>query len=123
MSAAVPAGTAVGVSAELLDHLRAAALLQNAVADAVRDSDLTLDRWRCLAQVGQRPGASMSDLTEALVMAPATASRAVDALVDRGFLYRGLDPADRRRVVLRVTGEGRQVLADCEHRLPVVTGR
>ncbi|WP_328291632.1 MarR family transcriptional regulator [Kineococcus sp. NBC_00420] len=106
MVVAVPTSPAV----ELLDRLRAAALLQNLLAEALRGSDLTVDRWRCLALVAQRPGASMSDLVEVLVMAPATASRAVDALVDLGLLYRGLDPADRRRVVLRVSGEGERVL-------------
>lgn len=106
MVVAVPTGQAV----ELLDRLRAAALLQNALAEALRGSDLTVDRWRCLAEVSQRPGASMSDLVDVLVMAPATASRAVDALVDLGLVYRGLDPGDRRRVVLRVSGEGQRVL-------------
>jgi len=105
-------------SVVLLDRLRAAALLQSALTESFRGSDLTVDRWRCLAQVAQRPGASMSDLVEVLVMAPATASRAVDALVDVGLLYRGLDPADRRRVVLRISAEGQQVLDDLEADLP-----
>ena len=89
MPVPVPTGAAV----ELLERLRAAALLQGAVSEALRGSELTVDRWRCLAQVARRPGASMSDLAEVLVMAPATASRAVDGLVDLGLLYRGLDPA------------------------------
>nr|WP_281373222.1 MarR family transcriptional regulator [Kineococcus aurantiacus] len=83
----------------------------------MRDGDLTPDRWRCLAQVARQPGASMSDLVETLVMAPATASRAVDGLVDQGLVYRGLDPADRRRVVLRASAEGRRLLAALEERL------
>lgn len=107
---------------DLLEQLRDAALLQNAVAEALRvrgaglepPVELTVDRWRCLAQVARAPGTSMSDLVEALVMAPATASRAVDALVDAGLVYRSLDPADRRRSVLLVSPDGTVVLAALE---------
>jgi DNA-binding MarR family transcriptional regulator len=53
----------------------------------------------------------MSDLVDALLIAPATASRAVDALVDGGLLARALDPLDRRRVVLHVTRDGSRQLA------------
>lgn len=106
------------LSAELLDRLRAAALLQNALTEALRGVDLTVDRWRCLVHVAQQPGSSMRDLVEELVMAPATASRAVDTLVDLGLLRRGLDSTDRRRVVLRITKEGQLLLAASEERLP-----
>ncbi|PRY14125.1 MarR family winged helix-turn-helix transcriptional regulator [Kineococcus rhizosphaerae] len=102
----------------LLEELRSAALLQNAVADALRGTNLTVDRWRCLAHVAHHPGASMTDLAEQLVMAPATASRAVDALVDQALVFRSLDPADRRRVVLRVSPDGAAALAAVSPALP-----
>jgi DNA-binding MarR family transcriptional regulator len=104
---------------ELLDHLRAGALLQNDVAEALSGTELTVSRWRCLAQVARQPGASMSDLVEVLVMAPATVSRSVDTLVDLGLLHRGPDVTDRRRVFLRVTEEGHLLLADLQGRLPL----
>ncbi len=56
----------------------------------------------------------MTDLVDALLIAPATASRAVDALVDDGLLARALDPLDRRRVVLHVTRDGAQLLQQVE---------
>jgi len=106
------------VTRRILAELRSAALLQSALAEALRGSDLTVDRWRCLAQVSEQPGASMTDLVDGLVMAPATASRAVDALVDSGLVFRSLDPADRRRTVLQVSPDGVAVLAAVEPRLP-----
>ncbi|MEZ0163205.1 MarR family winged helix-turn-helix transcriptional regulator [Kineococcus sp. LSe6-4] len=99
-----------GVSRAVLANLRAAAAVQAGLADVLRDAGLTVDRWRCLAHVAQVPGSSMSDVVDALLIAPATASRAVDALVDDGSLARALDPQDRRRVVLHVTRDGAQLL-------------
>lgn len=97
-------------SRAVLENLRAAAALQTMLADALRGEGLTVDRWRCLAHVAQDPGASMTDVVEALLLAPATASRAVDALVDDGLVARALDPLDRRRVVLHVTRDGAALL-------------
>ncbi|WP_380171801.1 MarR family winged helix-turn-helix transcriptional regulator [Kineococcus sp. DHX-1] len=102
------------VSRTVLGNLRAAAAVQSALADALRGGGLTVDRWRCLAHVAHAPGSSMTDLVDALLIAPATASRAVDALVDDGLLARALDPLDRRRVVLHVTRDGAQLLQQVE---------
>lgn len=102
------------VSRTVLENLRAAAAVQSALADALRGGGLTVDRWRCLAHVAHAPGSSMTDLVDALLIAPATASRAVDALVDDGLLARALDPLDRRRVVLHVTRDGSQLLQQVE---------
>lgn len=90
--------------------LRDAALLQNRLADALADSGLTVDRWRVLAHVAESPDASMSDVADALVLPPASTTRAVDALVETGSLYREVHPGDRRRVVLRVSAGGAALL-------------
>lgn len=100
--------------ASAMRTLAAAARLQSRLSEALQPSGLTVDRWRCLACVDGHPGASMSDLVEALALAPATATRAVDALVETGALYRDVDPADRRRVVLRVSAPGTALLRDVE---------
>ncbi|WP_432549078.1 MarR family winged helix-turn-helix transcriptional regulator, partial [Kineococcus arenarius] len=93
-------------ASDVLSTLRLAALAQDRLAGALRGHGLTVDRWRVLEHVVASPGASMSDVADALVMAPATATRAVDALVETGAVYRAADPADRRRVVLHPTATG-----------------
>ncbi|WP_432534420.1 MarR family winged helix-turn-helix transcriptional regulator [Kineococcus esterisolvens] len=93
-------------ASDVLSTLRLAALAQDRLAGALRGHGLTVDRWRVLEHVVAAPGASMSDVADALVMAPATATRAVDALVETGAVYRAADPADRRRVVLHPTAAG-----------------
>lgn len=91
--------------------LREAAAVQARLADALADSGLTVDRWRVLAHVAESPDASMSDVADALVLPPASTTRAVDALVEIGTVYREVHPVDRRRVVLRVSAQGVALLA------------
>lgn len=49
-------------------------------------------------------------LCERMALTPSAASRAVDELVKGGLLERGLDPADLRRVQLRLTERGTEAL-------------
>ncbi|MCI2239235.1 MarR family transcriptional regulator [Paenibacillus sp. TRM 82003] len=97
-------------ASDVLRTLRLAALAEDRLAGALREHGLTVDRWRVLEHVVANPGTSMTDVAAALVMAPATATRAVDALVETGAVYRAVDPADRRRVVLHPTATGAALL-------------
>jgi DNA-binding MarR family transcriptional regulator len=56
----------------------------------------------------------LSELAEALHIAPRSATEVADALQARGLVERAADPSDRRAVVLRVTDAGRQVQRDVE---------
>ena len=51
----------------------------------------------------------LSDLAEALRIAPRSATEVADALQARGLVERTPDPTDRRAVVLTPTAEGRRV--------------
>ncbi|MGY1633128.1 MarR family winged helix-turn-helix transcriptional regulator [Geodermatophilus sp. SYSU D01186] len=64
---------------------------------------------RALRVVCERDGVRLSDLAEALSIAPRSATEVADALQARGLVERGPDPADRRAVVLTPTTAGRQV--------------
>ena len=90
--------------------LRVAAVTSARLTEALDGSGLNVDRWRVLAHVAEHPGVSMSDVVEALAMAPATATRAVDGLVESGAVYRAADPADRRRVVVSASSTGTALL-------------
>ncbi len=50
---------------------------------------------------------SPSSLAEEMEMSPSQASALLSHLEGRGFLERTLDPADRRKVLLRLTEKGR----------------
>jgi DNA-binding MarR family transcriptional regulator len=71
--------------------------------------DLTLTRVKALAALSHDE-LSVKDLAERLGLSLPGASRAVDALVDRGLLYRREDAADRRQKRLSATGAGRDAL-------------
>jgi DNA-binding MarR family transcriptional regulator len=51
----------------------------------------------------------LSDLAEALRIAPRSATEVADGLQEGGLVERAADPTDRRAVVLRATGAGRRV--------------
>ncbi|MBB3086395.1 MarR family winged helix-turn-helix transcriptional regulator [Geodermatophilus sabuli] len=64
---------------------------------------------RALRVVCERDGVRLSDLAEALHIAPRSATEVADALQARGLVERSPDPTDRRAVVLTPTPAGRQV--------------
>ena len=71
--------------------------------------DLSPHHARALRVVGGREGMRLSELAEALHIAPRSATEVADALQARGLVERAADPADRRAVVLRVTDAGARV--------------
>ena len=71
--------------------------------------DLSPHHVRALRVVADRSGTRLSDLAEALHIAPRSATEVADALQARGLVERTPDPTDRRAVVLTPTEEGRRV--------------
>jgi DNA-binding MarR family transcriptional regulator len=76
--------------------------------------DLSPHHARALRVVSQRDGMRLTDLAEALHIAPRSATEVVDGLQERGLVERTPDPGDRRAVLLRVTDEGRRIRAEIE---------
>ena len=76
-----------------------------------RELGLTNGRMMALAVVVSRDDCSMSQLAGALGLPSPLATRVANELVARGLVERQVDAADRRRVLLRVTGCGREVFA------------
>lgn len=64
---------------------------------------------RALRVVCSRDGVRLSDLAEALRIAPRSATEVADGLQEAGLVDRAADPADRRAVVLHATDAGRRV--------------
>ena len=71
--------------------------------------DLSPHQARALRVVSAGVGVRLSELAEALRIAPRSATEVADGLQERGLVERTADPSDRRAVVLTATAAGRQV--------------
>ncbi|MEM6913076.1 MAG: MarR family winged helix-turn-helix transcriptional regulator [Pseudomonadota bacterium] len=69
-------------------------------------SGLNLSQWRVLAAVADKPGRTSTEVVDITPMDKPIVSRAVQVLVDRGFLRREASQEDGRRSYLRLTAEG-----------------
>lgn len=72
---------------------------------------LTVPQLRALLYVRRRPGSGLAALAEHLGMTPPSASALVERLVRLGFVERVTDPAERRRIQLRLTTSGEEHVA------------
>ena len=60
-------------------------------------------------------GGPRPDLPAGLGVSKQAVSQLIDTLVSRGYLTRGPDPGDRRRISLELTGRGQEVVAAVQH--------
>jgi MarR family transcriptional regulator, organic hydroperoxide resistance regulator len=82
-------------------------LVSRRVETALGPDGPTLDQWRVLAHLADGAGHPMSEIAaQAMVPAP-TLTKIVDRLVDRALVYRRVDDADRRRVLVFLSEHGR----------------
>ncbi|MEO1656515.1 MAG: MarR family winged helix-turn-helix transcriptional regulator [Pseudomonadota bacterium] len=77
-------------------------------AEVQKTSGLNLSQWRVLAAIADKPGRTSTEVVEITPMDKPIVSRAVQALVDRGFLLREASQEDGRRSYLRLTDEGEE---------------
>lgn len=88
-------------------------LAARAVADRVEvivaDSGLSFDQWLVLDTLARTDGQSMAELASETHVTGPTLTRVVDRLVSNAKLYRDVDPADRRRVLVHLAPRGRSV--------------
>jgi DNA-binding MarR family transcriptional regulator len=77
---------------------------------ALAEADINLTQYRLLhhLHVGRTV---QSDLAFRLAISKQSVTRLVDPLVDKGYLTRLADRADRRRVIHAITAKGERVLA------------
>ena len=71
---------------------------------------LTVPQFRTLNFVSTHDGPNLSATAEFLGLTLPSTSKLVDQLVRRGILARGDDAADRRRMMLRLTSRGEELL-------------
>ncbi len=75
------------------------------------DLDLTPTQYAALVKIADMGEVSQNHLGRLTAMDPATMQGVIRRLRDRGYISRHDDPGDRRRTMLRLTDEGRRVVA------------
>lgn len=83
---------------------------------------LTRAQWRVLAQLRRREGINQTALAEILEIEPITLGRHIDRLVEKGFVERRADPADRRAWRLHLRSEVQPVLDELRQMSAVTRG-
>jgi len=80
------------------------------VMPAVAGEGISRDGWRVLLLLLARGGRTMGEIATYTELPPATATRTVDKLVESGLAHRRPDPVDRRRVLVHLAKNGRDVI-------------
>ena len=88
---------------------RLSALTLRSIAALLRRQGLSERGWRMLSLIGHHEPVHPGALARRTSVEPDKVTRAVDHLVEQGLAVRRVDPADRRRVMLRLTAKGRTV--------------
>lgn len=103
----VPAPRVTGL-VELFDRLDravAAALLPTTDAEG-----LSREGWRVLLMLARGSGRSMGEIASHTALPAPTATRVVDRLVESRLAYRHTDAVDRRRVLVHLGADGREMV-------------
>lgn len=80
-----------------------------------RGPGISVPEFRVLTFLGRTGDASLSAAADRVGLSLPAMSRLVDRLVDRGLVHREESPEDRRRVQLRLTGRGRDLVRIARH--------
>jgi DNA-binding MarR family transcriptional regulator len=76
--------------------------------------DLPVSQWKVLPIIGHYGPMSAKNVGERSSLEPEKVTRAVDQLVARGLVTRRPDPKDRRRVILSLAANGKQMFEESE---------
>ncbi|WP_068083688.1 MarR family winged helix-turn-helix transcriptional regulator [Polycladidibacter stylochi] len=74
-----------------------------------KEYGLSVSEWRALSILGSADGLSANEVVARSSMDKVNVSRAVQSLRKRNLVKRDIDGADRRKSVLRLTQEGRDI--------------
>ena len=86
---------------------RAERRVNGRLAAVLAASGSSLDEWRVLALLAGAGGQSMSEISTAVLLAPPTLTKRIDAMVADGLVHRRVDQRDRRRVLVLLAPRGR----------------
>lgn len=94
--------------------------ISRAIADGYEEKfQLSLPEWRVMAVLGEETDLSAAQVAERTAMDKVAVSRAVNKLLDLGRLERHFSPQDKRRSVLALSDEGRDIYREV---IPIALG-
>jgi DNA-binding MarR family transcriptional regulator len=76
----------------------------------IKDLELTAGQVPFLMHLSRKEGITQDDLAVHLHIDKGTVARALKKLEDNGFIYREINPQNRRRYLLFLTEKGRQIV-------------
>ncbi|MBO0874404.1 MAG: MarR family transcriptional regulator [Pseudonocardia sp.] len=100
---------------DLLD--RADRAVDAVVTPVTEEEGLSREGWRVLLLLSRGGGRSMGEIAEHAAVPNPTATRVVDRLVAQSLAFRRNDPADRRRVLVHLSSNGREAVERISRRL------
>jgi DNA-binding MarR family transcriptional regulator len=77
---------------------------------ALCQMDVTMSQVKAMLTISMKSIASVGDIAQVTGVGLPAASTTVDRLVNLGWAHRAEDPNDRRRTLVRLTDEGRQII-------------
>jgi DNA-binding MarR family transcriptional regulator len=80
-------------------------------ADCIAQHGLNFGKWVALASLARFGECSMTRLARLSAADRTTLTRSIDGLIRDGLVERGTQASDRRKVVVRLTQAGRDILA------------
>lgn len=89
---------------------RASRLLDRGLLDFFGDHDLQLWEFDILATLRRAGRLTAGELVTTSMVTSGAITNRIDRLVDRGLVNRETDPANRRSVLIDLTGPGRQLV-------------
>ena len=78
---------------------------------------ITEQRYAVMFELALQPDISLKDLAKRLVVSHSSLSVMINSMVEQGLVIRVDDPADRRRVLLRLSEQGNRDLNTAEEYL------
>ncbi|MFF5521695.1 MarR family winged helix-turn-helix transcriptional regulator [Streptomyces coeruleorubidus] len=107
---------------------RAERLSARRVQSVLDEFDCSIEAWRVLDLLSDGEGHHMTALADHAFLPAPSLTKLIDQLVDQNVVFRRVDPADRRRVLVQLTPRGvrrrqllsRAVVADWGESEPVL---
>ena len=84
--------------------------------------DLTLDQFSVIQYVGTRDHCTSTELADVFCVGKSSITAIVSRLVDKKLIERSPDDKDRRVTYLRLTDEGRRIVAELDGRIGALLG-
>lgn len=87
---------------------------QTGLDRVLKKESLSVEQWRILQALRDGDGCTMSELSGRSLLTMSALSKNADRLVSRALIMRQRDAGDHRRVLVRLTDFGLELIARCD---------